>query len=281
MTVNVARRTRRRATPPATPSTSPSLSLSQPDPEPTYRHVDSIAIGELDQTVFDCPNCRRPLALGARRCPGCRTRLVNGVVVSKAAVFVAAGLAIGLVAGAAGGFVFGSGGSNGVTPPIVPIASAAPTSSVAVTAPSASAATPAPSVSDIPAVTSSALVQAVATNKRLAASGADLQAALAAPSFDATDVAQTLRTMSADAVFGERVAVHVRDWSGTSEVGTKLVDFYGAVHGTAAAGLVASVRNADAYREAAETMLALLKQIDTLDAEMRAAASSAGVTLPD
>src|SRR6185369_8965020 len=110
---------------------------------------------------------------------------------------------------------------------------------------------------------------------------AALEAALAASSFDASDVAKTLRTMSADAIFGEQVATHVRDWSATSDVGTRLVDFYGAVHETAATGLVASVRNADAYRAAAGTMLTLLDQVDSLDAAMRAAATSAGVTLPD
>ena len=47
--------------------------------EPSSRLPASIAIGEIDQTIFDCPSCSRPLALGDRRCPGCRTRLLHGV----------------------------------------------------------------------------------------------------------------------------------------------------------------------------------------------------------
>jgi hypothetical protein len=98
MTVNVARRTRRRATPPAPPSIN-STPTPQPAPEPVYTSADTFRIGEIEQTVFDCPNCRRPLALGARRCPGCQTRLVNGVVLTKVGMFVAGGLTIGIVAG--------------------------------------------------------------------------------------------------------------------------------------------------------------------------------------
>lgn len=280
MTVNVARRTRRRATPPATPAISSTA--QRPESEPVYVPVDSIAIGEFEQTVFDCPNCRRPLALGARRCPGCRKRLVNGVVISKASLFVATGLAVGIVAGVAAGFAIGNGGSSkGVTPPVVPGASKAPVTSAPVETATTAPVSQPPVVSDIPPVTRSALVQALATNDRLAASGAELEAALAAPSFNATDVARTLRTMSADAVFGEQVATHVRDWSGTSAVGADLVDFYATIHESASAGLVASVQNASAYRTAAKTMLGLLDQVDALEAAMRSAATSAGVTLPD
>ena len=47
--------------------------------EPNGASSESLAIGEIDQTVFDCPRCSRPLAVGTRRCPGCRTRLMAGV----------------------------------------------------------------------------------------------------------------------------------------------------------------------------------------------------------
>jgi hypothetical protein len=80
MTVNAARRPRRRSVKPAS------------EPVQTAP-VGSFAIGEINQTVFDCPTCSRPLALGTRRCPGCRTRLVLGVPMSKAMIFATAGLA--------------------------------------------------------------------------------------------------------------------------------------------------------------------------------------------
>src|SRR5690242_8687534 len=93
MTVNTARRPRRRTTGIA--------------PEPlAVAPVGALAIGEIGQTVFDCPSCSRPPAMGARRCPGCRTRLVLGVPVSKVSVFASTGLAIGLVVGSVGGVLF-------------------------------------------------------------------------------------------------------------------------------------------------------------------------------
>ena len=93
MTVDAARRTRRRA------------SAKSATPEPTIAPPASIAIGEFDQTIFECPSCARPLALGARRCPGCGTRLLAGVTLGKASGFMAAGLAAGLLLGAGGGFL--------------------------------------------------------------------------------------------------------------------------------------------------------------------------------
>src|SRR4029079_19837812 len=93
MTVNAVRRARRRPVPPLAEENGPSS--------------ESLAIGEIDQTVFDCPRCSRPLAVGTRRCPGCRTRLMAGVPLSRASGFVAVGLAVGLAVGGAGGAAFG------------------------------------------------------------------------------------------------------------------------------------------------------------------------------
>ncbi len=58
---------------------------------------ESLAIGEIDQTVFACPACARPLALGARHCPGCGTRLILGVQAQRASLFVGLGLVGGIV----------------------------------------------------------------------------------------------------------------------------------------------------------------------------------------
>jgi len=274
MTVDAARRTRRRA--PATKTA----------PEPRIAPPTSLAIGELDQTIFECPSCSRPLALGARRCPGCRTRLVAGVTLAKASGFVAVGLAIGMLAGAGGGLVFGfSHGS--VAPAPVGAASASGQNGggtngggvVTVTAPTA---TPAPTPTAtiaIPAVTASALTQVIATNGRLAADRAALKAALAARAFDPSAVAQTLRAISAESIFGEQLAGHLSGWSGSSAVGGQLATFYRGVHDAAANGLLSSVRNQAAYRSAATAMIRLLDGLSTLDDDVRAVADAAGVDL--
>jgi hypothetical protein len=275
MTVTTARRSRRRAA-----ATTPS-----PLPAPG----ESMTIGEIDQTVVDCPACGRPLALGARRCPGCRSRLIGGVVISKIAPFVAAGLAVGLLTGAGSGFLLGR--SLAPAPALVAAvgdASAAPGSPApsvgasASVAPSASAvATPtAPPVTSIPPAARAALTQAVEMNDRLAASLGDLRAALAARSFDASEVARILRTISADSVYAEQLADRVATWSGGAEVAAQLAAFYGAVHDTAADGLVASVRNEAAYRATATSMVGLLSGLGLVDAGLRAAAAEAGISLP-
>ena len=95
MTVDAARRSRRR-----TP-------VAGRDSEPYIAPATSIAIGEIGQTIFECPSCARPLALGVGRCPGCGTRLVRGVALGKASAFIAIGLAVGLLAGAGAGLAFG------------------------------------------------------------------------------------------------------------------------------------------------------------------------------
>lgn len=256
----------------------------------------SFAIGEIDQTIFECPACSRPLALGTRRCPGCGTRLIRGVTLAKASGFVALGLVVGVLAGSAGGLVLGlsqaaaapsgqagtppnaapgagtNGGGNPIPTVIAPSASPS--------APTATAPVPtAPAVS-VPPVTASAFGQVLSTNGRLADNRTALKAALKAAAFDPSTVAQILRSISADSIFGQQVAGHVSAWSGSSVVGTQLETFYGAVHEAAAAGLTASVRNQAAYRSAATAMVKLLDDLPTIDAAVRTVADSAGVDLP-
>ena len=279
MTVDAVRRPRRRT------------SAASAAPESTIAPPTTIAIGEIDQTIFECPSCSRPLALGARRCPGCRTRLVAGVTLGKASSFVAIGLAVGLLAGTGGGIVFGlshpavpapatianapggapATGSNG--------AGAGPTA----TTPAATA-TPTPTAlphtSGIPPLARSALIQAVATNGRLAMAKVELRSALAAPAFDPSAVAQILRGVSADSLYGQQLADHVAAWSGAGDLATTLSTFYATTHEAASTGLLASVRNPSAYRAAATAMIKHLDELSALDAAMRSAAQSAGLDLP-
>jgi hypothetical protein len=275
MTVDAARRTRRRA------------SAKGAAPEPTIAPTASISIGEFDQTIFQCPSCARPLALGARRCPGCGTRLIAGVTLGKASGFIAAGLAVGLLLGAGGGFLLSARQAAAVAPASA-AASAAPLSGsngAGSPAPTATA-TPGPTATatsgtaGIPLATRTALVQVVGMNDRLATAEAGLRAALAAASFDSSEVAQILRSVSADSVFRQQIADRIAAWPGSSAAGAQLATFYGSIHDTAANGLLASVQNRAAYRAAATAMIKLLNDLPAVDAAVRAAAESAGVDLP-
>jgi hypothetical protein len=273
MTVDAARRTRRRA--PAAKSA----------PEPVLAPPTSIAIGEIGQTIFECPSCSRPLALASGRCPGCGTHLVRGVTLRKASGFVAMGLAAGLLAGAGGGLAFGLSRAPAAAPPVattpggpatgghtgvsVPTASAPAATAAAATAPTG-----------IPPLTESAMTQVIATNGRLAADRSALRAALAAPGFDPSAVAQILRSISAETIVGQQVADHLTGWSGSSAVGAQVETFYGSVHDAAANGLVASVRNQAAYRSAASAMIRLLDGLPAINAAVRDVATSAGLDLP-
>jgi len=271
MTVNAARRPRRRA--------------AAPPPEPIVVPAESIAIGEIDQTVFDCPTCARPLAMGTRRCPGCGTHLIIGVPMSKASVIATGGLVLGLLLGWATGVVFGL-----VSRPMVVAPAPVVVPSVAPVGGGGTLATPVPIPSapvgpggwtgGMPAIARSALTQAVTVNDHLAAASASLSAALAAPSFDPSDVAQMLRAISAESVYGEQLAAKVSSWSDSAALGQRLNGLYGAIHDTAGEGLLASVRNEAAYRQSAKTMITLLAGLRSIDAELRALAEANGVTLP-
>lgn len=269
MTVNAGRRTRRR-TPPA------------PKPEP-IAPTESLAIGEINQTVFECPTCARPLAIGVRRCPGCGTRLILGVQLAKASLLTGAGVAIGLAVGTVLSFGLGIGRATaapvgGGALPSQPatigggtLPSLAPTTSPQETA------TGGPN--DMPAISRSALAQALMVNGRLSAGAATLRSLLdaSASKFDAPTVAQTLRAMSADSVFGQQLAGRIDDWPGSATLGGDLNDLYDAVHQSATESLVASVRNPQAYRSAATAMLLVLDGLTALDAEAQSVAAQVGL----
>jgi hypothetical protein len=278
MTVNAARRPRRRG-------------VAQ-DPGPVLRTpVDTLQIGEINQTVFDCPNCARPLALGARRCPGCGTHLIIGVPMRKASILAATGLALGLIVGAAGGVVFAAknlaaapGQGLGVPgPSAAPIAvgpsspTPRPTASPAPPSP-----TPAPPTPDsMPSLARSALTQSITVDAQLAATRTSLEAAVAAAPFSASDVAQILRTVSADAVYGQQLADRVSGWPDSATVGADLAAAYGSIHDAAASALVASVRNEASYRDSARSMIVLIAALAAVDGQARDLAAAHGVTLPE
>src|SRR6476620_3799544 len=179
MTVDVASRRTRRTT-----------KVAGEEPRPPMIS-ESLSIGEIEQTVFSCPNCQRPLAMGARKCPGCKTHLVAGVKLTKASGFVAVGLAIGLaIAGAAAGVgaLSNTFARDAEVHARVAAARAAaeaanpqPLATAAALATARPLATAAPvEGTGIPPLTKSALVQAANVNAQLAAAVPVLQSALAA-----------------------------------------------------------------------------------------------------
>jgi hypothetical protein len=266
MTVNVARRNRRR-------TSEPRSELAAPN--------ESLAIGEINQTVFDCPTCARPLAIGVRRCPGCRTRLILSIPLAKASVFVSVGLALGIAFGGAVGFALSLGRATagvpagGVLPrhPTTAGGGGPVPESTPATAPSTNP-TLAP---DIPSISRSALSQALSVNGRLAAGAASLRAALDAPAFDASTVAETLRSLSGDSVFGQQLVGRLAYWPDAVAVGRNLDHLYDTVHQTATEWLVASVRDDAAYHAAAVAMLDVLKGLAVADAEATALAGRFGL----
>jgi hypothetical protein len=276
MTVNAVRRPRRRA-------------AASPGRDAAHGPAETLAIGEIDQTVFDCPSCSRPLALGAHRCPGCGTRLLIGVPLRKASILTAAGLAAGLIAGAAGGVAItvprataATVGGGGGGPASSAATAAGGTSAPSSTAPGPSlepTPTPPAATDSMPSLARSALGQAITVDERMVAAGDSLRTILAASPFSASDVAQILRTISADAVYGEQLADRVTGWPGSVDVGADLGTLYGSLHDSAATALIASVRNESGYREAARSMVGLLAGIRLIDDRARALAAEHGVVL--
>ena len=254
-------------------------------------------IGEIGQTLFGCPACGRPLAIGVRRCPSCSARLVMGVRAGRAAMFVTIGLILGVAFGgglataltlirqpdhdaqvARAAAAAALAGAAQVQAQAQAAASAVPHATPAIAPGSGSSGT-GTSVT-IPASSASALTQALILNSRLSDSTAALRAALAAPKFDAQEVSQLLREASANSVIGLQLAESLNAWSGGTAVGGRMVTFYTAIQSTAAEGLGASIRNDPAYRRAATSMVALLAGVGPMDDQARQLAATAGLSLP-
>ncbi|HEY7524453.1 MAG TPA: hypothetical protein VH720_12455, partial [Candidatus Limnocylindrales bacterium] len=223
-------------------------------PRPQPAATESLAIGEVDTEIFNCPVCQRPLAVGASRCPGCRTRLAMGRPLRQVAFYGGLGTA-GVLAGALTLVTLVSvvqamgarGASNDLRP------SAAPSEP-------GTTSNPRP-ISPISANTRSALDQAVTVNRRLAASGGLLRSALARKDLDSFAVAGLLRDLAADATYGADLIARVRAWSDADAVATDLELLYRDVRASARGGLAASLTNDRAYRAAGQRMLTVLHRI--------------------
>ncbi len=237
-------------------------------------------IGAADEQVFNCPQCARPLVVGAARCAGCGTRLVLGIQLRRAGLFIALGVAIGSLVGGGAVAVSISGALAAAfgQAPVVPVATAAPPP-LATAAP---VATPAidPGPAAVSATAVSALRQTATLNARLAFAAQQLRAEIAAKALDTAAVATTLRAIASDAASGEGIAPRVGTWEAATALSADLGGFYRDARASARAGLAASLANEPAYRAAAAEMVGILDAIGALDAASRVLAAEAGTTLP-
>jgi len=263
------------------------IDIAQPKPRPrrTKRatEAETLAIGERDANIFDCPRCARPLAAGTSRCPGCRLRLIARVPIGRALGFVGVGVLAGTLIGGLVG-----GGAMLATRPAVAAPSAAPiaaASAAPVTGPGASsvvlpsaAVPPAPPLAAPAAV--AALRQTAVLHQRIATDADRLAAAMAMAKPSTPDLARALRALSADAAFGARLAPEVARWDDATVVASQLDTFYAGITAVAKDGLAASLQNATAYVAAGKAMLKTVDTLAPLDAASRALAATAGVELP-
>lgn len=238
----------------------------------------TLAIGDQDGDVFDCPSCGRPLVVGARRCPGCGTRLLLGVQARRATAFVSMGLIAGIAIGATGMLVFAVGQRAGPAPVAVVLPSARPSPPGPTSAP-APASVPA-STPGVPAEAAATLGQTVTINGQVLAELPALRAELAAASLDTLAVATTLRTIGSDAMIGRDLAARLGGWTPGTSMAERLDAFYGELGTIAADGLASSLENGPAYRTAASAMITAIERVGAVDGATRSLAASVGTDLP-
>lgn len=244
---------------------------------------EPMPIGEVDTEIFNCPVCTRPLARGVRRCPGCRTRLVMAVPVGRASLFVAVGLAAGIVVGAGVVSAAAVGRPSDGRPGGGPIAGASAPPAAGSPGPGSPApgsASPSVAPSGVPSAALAALGQSVTMNGRMLAGAGTLRAALVETDLDTAVVVRTLRSLAADAAWAADATKRLDAWPAAALVEADLEAFYEEVRETAREALRASMSNDAAYRSSGTRMVEVLDAIPSLDAASRAVAARAGINLP-
>lgn len=241
---------------------------------PKGPRLTTMPIGEADANIFNCPSCARPLGVGVRRCPGCRTHLVSGVKAAKAVGFIGVGLLVGtFVGGSLMAVVFAGNRPAGAA--VVP----QPSIAGATQLPAASAVVPVVDPA-IPRSAMSALRQTVVLNQRILVDADRLRAALDASKPTGYEIAPILRSLASTADFGKGVAPGVAAWKDGAAVSAGLVAFYEKVGSVAASGLSSSIGNSSAYVTSATRMLDVVAGVNDLDAASRELAASADIELP-
>jgi hypothetical protein len=201
-----------------------------------------------------------------------------GVPAKRAGLFMAVGGVAGAMAGGllvaivALGSVLVRAGM--VPPPPTPTPTASVTPSSSLIAP-----TPEPPP-EVPPIARSALAQAGSLHVRLAGAADALEMALTAREADTNEISRSFRTIASTAATGIEVAGRLEVWDDAASLSADLASFYSELRETARAGLANSLQNEPAYRAAAEDMLAVLAELESLDARARALAIEAEIVLP-
>lgn len=236
-----------------------------------------LPIGELDENIFNCPACARPLGVGTSRCPGCDTRLIFSVRATRAVGFMVIGLVLGLAIG--GGVVaVVSAVSRPATGAIVDSPPIVIPSAVPVDVPVASIGPPVVDPS-IPSSALSALRQSAVINQRLLANADRLALVMSVARPVAKDIAPILRGLASTASFGHGLAPELGRWDDGLAVSEGLAAFYSAIEMVAHDGLAASLVNDAAYARAGRRMLGVFDKLPDLDAASRALAAGVDVEL--
>ena len=248
----------------------------RPDP-------DALVIGERDANIFDCPSCARPLGSNTTRCPGCGTRIIARVQATRAVGFMLVGAVAGVVIAA----MLVAMASIVFHPPVVASAGDTPLAAASAGAPATvlpSAAAPSipplPVDPGVPPAALSALRQSAILNQRIAADTDRLSAALAVAAPSANDIARALRALAGDATFGARIVPEVAGWDDATGVAAQLDTLYAAIAASAKDGLAVSLQSTAAYVRAGHDMVAVVAQLDDVDASSRELAHTAGAELP-
>jgi hypothetical protein len=235
----------------------------------------SIAIGETDSHVFNCPSCARPLADGTSKCPGCNTRLIMGVALRRAGMILALGVVIGvLVGGAIVAAVLGMSLRER------PVAVAAADVPVVASAAPAAVPTYAPHIPLAPSGAMAALSAAAVVNDRIANDARLLAGLLATDAPSSVDLARTLRALGADAAVGMDLTARLSPWTEATPVASQLDAFYRGMSQLTQTGLRAPLSDEAAYRDTATRMLTVIASIGDVDAAARALAATVELQLP-
>jgi hypothetical protein len=234
---------------------------------------DDQLIGEAPDRTFSCPGCARPLAIGRRRCSGCGSLVVAGVLARTALVLVLAGSVVGMIGGA---LIAGAVVAPRLAAADAALAAAAPTAVPAVVAPPSSG-----TVAALPDGVAGGLLQVATVNERLARAVTDLTAMLAAVDPSAATIAPLLRKIAADARSGEQGARSVAAWPAAGPFPADVAVLYRAASSVAADGLSFPLTDDAAYAAAGRRMLSALDSLPLIAAATREVASRAGIALLD
>jgi hypothetical protein len=233
-----------------------------------------IGLSTRDRDAINCPVCGRRIGPSVTRCPGCTTRLLLGVHLKRASVFVGIGIAAGLLIGGTLTAMVATG-LRPAPPVVVAGGIVTPTASpVATTAPTVS-----PSAVAVTTANANALHQSADLTARLTSRAAALRALIRARSLDTPAVARVLRATATDAANGATIAPRLANWPAAAELSTELTAFYAEAAAIAREGLRASLAYPEAYRDSGRRMLTLFDRLAAIDALTQTVATDTGVAL--